>query len=350
MFRRPEWVLFLLLSAFSAGAAQQFPGVGRTATPDEIAAWDIDVRPDFKGLPAGQGSVRDGENLWEAKCSSCHGTFGESAEVFGPLAGNTTADDIKTGRVAKLKEAGPRTTLMKVATVSTLWDYIHRAMPWNAPKSLSVNEVYAVLAYLLNLGGIVPEDFTLSDKNIAEVQARMPNRNGMTQAHGLWKVDGKPDTHNTRCMKNCRADEIKSVLPDYARNAHGNLREQNRIFGEVRGVDTTVAAAAELTQVPVLAAAAPQTNAKAPGRPPNEIFSKNGCLACHGLTNKIVGPGFNQIAAKYAGKPDAEAHLKNKIAQGGAGVWGAIPMPPQPQLRDDDLKKIVDWIVAGAKP
>src|ERR1700682_3162498 len=71
-----------------------FPGVGRTATPAEITAWDIDVRPDFKGLPPGSGSVTQGRKVWDDKCASCHGTFGESNEVFTPLVGGTTADDI----------------------------------------------------------------------------------------------------------------------------------------------------------------------------------------------------------------------------------------------------------------
>ena len=146
--------------ALAAGAAlaqtAAFHGIGRPATPKEVAAWDIDVRPDFKGLPKGSGSVAQGMDIWEAKCASCHGVFGESNEVFTPLVGGTTKDDVKTGRVARLTDpAYPgRTTLMKVATVSTLWDYIHRAMPWNAPKSLSTDEVYAVTAYLLNLGGV----------------------------------------------------------------------------------------------------------------------------------------------------------------------------------------------------
>ena len=73
-----------------------------------------------------------------------------------------------------------RTTLMKVATLSTIWDYINRAMPWNAPKSLEVDEVYALTAYLLHLGYIVEYDFVLSNENINDVQAQMPNRNGMT--------------------------------------------------------------------------------------------------------------------------------------------------------------------------
>src|SRR5438552_2411857 len=78
------------------------PSVGRPATPAEIAAWDIDVRPDFKGLPPGSGSVAEGQKVWDAKCASCHGTFGESNEVFTPLVGGTTTQDVKTGRVAAL--------------------------------------------------------------------------------------------------------------------------------------------------------------------------------------------------------------------------------------------------------
>src|SRR5512140_3511634 len=153
--------LFVIVPAL---AGTSYPGVGRAATPAEIKAWDIDVRPDFKGLPPGSGSVSKGQDVWEAKCASCHGTFGESNEVFTPIVGGTTQEDIKAGRVkALLDPEQPRTTLMKVPTLSTLWDYINRAMPWNAPKTLTTEEVYAVTAYILNLGGIVGDDFVLSD-------------------------------------------------------------------------------------------------------------------------------------------------------------------------------------------
>jgi len=100
--------LAVALSAAVAGSAWaqstklKLEGVGRTATPAEIKAWDIDVRPDFKGLPAGSGSVSKGQDVWEAKCASCHGVFGESTEVFTPIVGGTTKKDIETGRVANL--------------------------------------------------------------------------------------------------------------------------------------------------------------------------------------------------------------------------------------------------------
>jgi S-disulfanyl-L-cysteine oxidoreductase SoxD len=227
-------------------AATNFPGIGRSAAPQEIAAWDIDVRPDFKGLPAGAGSVAKGQEVWEGKCASCHGVFGESNEVFSPLIGGTTAEDIKMGQVANLKRSDypGRTTLMKASSLSTLWDYINRAMPWTQPKSLSVEEVYAVTAYMLNLGNVVPADFTLSDKNIRDVQKRLPNRNGMTTAHALWPGNelggsGKPDVSAKACMKDCAPEpKVHSILPPFARNAHGNLADQNRPVGAQRGADT----------------------------------------------------------------------------------------------------------------
>lgn len=327
------------------------PGIGRVATPDEVKAWDIDVRPDFKGLPPGSGSVAKGMEVWEGKCASCHGVFGESNEVFTPIVGGTTADDIKTGRVKGLVHGEGRTTLMKVATLSTLWDYINRAMPWNAPKSLTTEEVYAVTAYILHLGDIVPDNFVLSDQNIRDVQNRMPNRNGMTTNHGLWLPNGKPDVRNTACMRNCEVDAVKiaSYLPDFARDAHGNLIEQNRPVGPVRGVDVTKPPGtrpSSAAPAPTVVAAAP---AAATAASPLELAKAQGCTACHGVNNKIVGPGFTEIAAKYRGRADAEAYLAGKVRGGGSGVWGAVPMPAQPQLKDDEVNVLAKWIAGGAK-
>src|SRR3954465_6774667 len=98
------FVALLCTASFArAEGKASYPGIGRDATPREVAAWDIDVRPDFKGLPAGSGSVAMGQQVWESKCASCHGVFGESNQVFNPLIGGTTVDDVKTGRVASLK-------------------------------------------------------------------------------------------------------------------------------------------------------------------------------------------------------------------------------------------------------
>lgn len=338
-----------ILAATGIALGAGYEGIGRTATPAEIKAWDIDVRPDFKGLPPGSGSVSRGQEIWDAKCASCHGTFGESNEVFTPIIGGTTKEDIKNGRVAALSSANmpQRTTLMKVSTISTLWDYIHRAMPWNAPKSLSNDDVYAVLAYILNLGDIVPEDFTLSDKNIADVQKLLPNRNGTTRAHGLWDVKGKPDVKNVACMKNCPTEaHIASALPDFARNAHGNLADQNRMVGAIRGADTSNVAGVKQS---ASSGAPTQKTASASQVSGKDLANKSGCLACHGISNKIVGPAFTDVAAKYKDDTSAEAKLIAKVKSGGQGAWGSIPMPPQEQLKDDDIKSLVNWVLGGAK-
>ncbi|MEX8502657.1 MAG: c-type cytochrome [Leptothrix ochracea] len=354
---RRSALLTLALVASAAGAqaptpAGSYPGVGRPATPKEIAAWDIDVRPDFKGLPKGSGSVSRGQDVWEGKCAQCHGIFGESNEVFSPLVGGTTAEDIKTGHVAKLMDPSfpGRTTLMKVSTVSTLFDYIQRAMPWTAPKSLSPDEVYAVLAYLLNMGGIVPDNFVLSDKTMAEAQARMPNRNGMTLDHGMWpgksmKTAGKPDVQAVACMKDCVAEpKVGSFLPEFARNNHGNLAEQNRMVGAQHGADTTKPSGTK----PAVGGAVVGAVTRPADAAAIQLIQKNGCVACHAVDSKVVGPAYRDVAKKYAARADGLAYLVGKMKAGSAGVWGAVEMPPQ-TLPDAEARDIAQWLLDGAR-
>ena len=350
MWPKATLLVWVAACAFTAEAQDggRFPAIGRNATPAEVAAWDIDVRPDLKGLPKGSGSVAKGQEVWEAKCASCHGVFGESNEVFNPLVGGTTEADVQSGRVAALQrnDYPGRTTLMKAATVSTLWDYIRRAMPWNAPKSLQTDEVYAVTAYLLNLGRIVPDDFVLSDGTMAEAQRRLPNRNGMTTAHAMWpgkELGGaaRPDVNGTACMANCPVDaKITSSMPAFARNAHGNLAEQNRLVGPQRGIETAQAVAPPPAARPQPAAAA--TGAK--GGAPTEILRKNYCTACHAVDRKLVGPSFQDVAKKYAGQGE---YLAGKIVNGSSGVWGSFPMPRQ-SISADEARQLADWLAAGA--
>ena len=321
------------LAGMTGAASTTFEGIGRAATPDEIAAWDIDVRPDFKGLPKGSGSVAAGQKIWDARCASCHGTFGESNEVFTPLVGGTTADDIRTGRVKSLATGGvARTTLMKVSTISTLWDYIRRAMPWNAPKSLTNDEVYAVLAYLLNLGDILPDNFVLSDANIADVQQKLPNRNGTTRNHGLWDIKGKPDVVNVACMNNCETQvHLASVFPEFARGSHGDLADQNRLVGA-----TSSAPAAQPQSPPIVVAQS---------FVPPEVAKTRGCVACHGVSTKNVGPAFKAIKNKYKDDDSAEAMLAQKIRAGSSGVWGEFPMPPNTRVTKEEAAELAHWIM-----
>jgi len=355
----PERGALLLAGALMLGTAlaraageAAYPGIGRAATPKEVAAWNIDVRPDFRGLPPGSGSVASGQDVWEGKCASCHGVFGESNEVFTPLVGGTTPEDLKSGRVARLTDpAFPgRTTFMKTSTISTIWDYVNRAMPWNAPKSLRTDEVYGVVAYLLNMAGVVPDGFVLSDANIAEVQKRLPNRNGTTVDHGLWPGKGignggKPDVVATACMHDCETEpKVASFMPDFARNNQGNLADQQRWIGPQRGIQTAAA--------PADSPARPAAAAPLPGDEPAAgralaLAGRYTCTACHGVDTKIVGPAFKDVAAKYRERADAEGYLAAKIRSGGQGLWGSMAMPPQ-SLPDADLKVIAAWLAQGA--
>ncbi|EKF7416842.1 TPA: cytochrome c [Pseudomonas aeruginosa] len=237
----------LLISPALLGA-EAYPGIGRPATAGEVKAWDIDVRPDLLGLPPGQGSVTTGKEVFTAKCAACHGMAGESDALYTPLIGGTTLADMDSGQVAALAQSSPfdRRLFMKVATISTLFDYVQRAMPWTQPKTLKADEVYAVTAYLLHLQGVVAADFILTAQNMAEVQQRLPNRNGMLTDHGMWPGaaateggignGGKWDAQGSSCQQNCAVEgEVKRDMPAMLRKAAGAPTEQNRDYGPVRG-------------------------------------------------------------------------------------------------------------------
>jgi len=136
--------------------------LGRPVTSDEIAAWDIDVRPDGAGLPKGRGSVQQGEQIYREKCIACHGENGTGGP-FDTLVGRIPEDAfpfaLNPGAVKTIGNYWPYAT--------TLYDYINRAMPHNAPGSLGNDEVYALVAYLLHKNDIVPADTVLSADNLA---------------------------------------------------------------------------------------------------------------------------------------------------------------------------------------
>lgn len=312
---------------------------GRIAKPEEIAAWDIDVRPDGHGVRPGRGSVERGQQVYDAQCASCHGTFGESNSYLA-LAGGVRPEDLKTGRASRLRDAEVLRTLgTKLNAATTLFDYIYRAMPWTNPMSLSVDDTYAVTAYVLHLNDIVAADFELSDANI--VGLPMPNRNGMTRAHGMGSVRGKPDVQGRLCMADCVAQvRITSELPDYARDAHGELAQQFRPIGPKGAVQTMIAKA------PVKPAAAAISVASAAA--PADLLNRNACLACHHPSNRVVGPSFREVGARHASRSDAEAYIARKIREGGSGSWGAIPMPAQPALQEAEAQALARWILGGA--
>lgn len=180
-------VLPLLIALlFSAAPAAARYDLGRPASPDEIAGWDIDVLPDGSGLPPGQGSVKEGEKVFAQSCAACHGTKGEGKPMDRLVGGKGT-----------LATSAPVLTVGSYwPYATTLFDYIRRAMPFSAPKSLTADQIYAVSAYLLYLNGIVGDDAVMDAKTLPQV--RMPNRDGFISP------DPRPDIREERCQKNCR--------------------------------------------------------------------------------------------------------------------------------------------------
>lgn len=188
--------LGLLLSWSAAAELSERFGFGRAATPEEITGWDIDVRPDGKGLPDGSGSAMEGEPIYEAKCATCHGIFGEGQGRWPVLAGG----------YGTLTEDRPDKTVGSYwPYASTLWDYIHRAMPFYEPQSLSNDEVYALTAYVLYLNDIVEDDFVADRDTLPAVE--MPNRDG-------FYFDPRPDVQAVACMENCRDPDSIQITWD----------------------------------------------------------------------------------------------------------------------------------------
>lgn len=155
------------------------PNLGTLATPEEIAGWDISIPPDGANLPDGKGTPEQGAALYAAKCASCHGQDGEGS----------TAEELVGGRGSL---AGPDPTLTIGSYwpyATTLFDYVRRAMPPEAPLSLSTDEVYAVSAYLLYLNKIIPEDAEMNARTLPAV--KMPNRDGFVRIYPHQHLEGR---------------------------------------------------------------------------------------------------------------------------------------------------------------
>lgn len=183
--RNLSFAVALVAIAFIANAqAETHYGIGRAATPAEIAGWNIDIDRDGNNLPAGSGTVSHGHDVFDQQCAGCHGAKGEGG-VGDKLVGGQ-------GTIATPKPVKTVGSFWPYAP--TLFDYIRRAMPQNAPQSLTNEDVYAVSAYVLHLNGLLPADATLDAKSLPAI--KMPNRN-------MFVGDPRPDVKNPACMAGC---------------------------------------------------------------------------------------------------------------------------------------------------
>jgi S-disulfanyl-L-cysteine oxidoreductase SoxD len=285
----------LCASFLAAPAMADKMGLGRTALPEEIAAWNLDVSPDGTGLPAGSGSAYDGEEIFAEHCAVCHGDFAEGVDNWPKLAGgaDTLADE------DPLKTVGSYWPHL-----STAWDYVNRSMPFGNAQSLAPDDVYAIVAYILYSNDLVDDDFVLSNENFLDVE--MPNAEGFilddrdtSEAH-FWKAEP--------CMSNCKdAVEITmratvlDVTPD-------------------EGESTEEEAKAEVAPVAEVVVAALDAELVAKGE---KVFKK--CKACHqvgeGAKNKS-GPQLNNILGRPLGAIEGFKYSKAMSQMGADGqVW-----------------------------
>jgi S-disulfanyl-L-cysteine oxidoreductase SoxD len=167
-------------------------GLGHTASAEEIAAWDIDVRPDGHGLPRGKGTAQQGEELFQERCAVCHGDFGEGRDRWPVLAGG----------LGTLKKDRPDKTVGSFwPYASTIMDYVRRAMPFGNAQSLTPDELYALTAYILQLNEVIKDpNFELNEKNFTTI--KMPNEQEFydddreSAEKAFWRKDP--------CMKDCK--------------------------------------------------------------------------------------------------------------------------------------------------
>ena len=189
----------LMCLGLGAVAEPKHLGIGREATPAEIAGWDIDIRPDGKGLPPGKGTVKQGEEIFMQQCAACHGEFGESAGRWPILSGGD----------GTLKSDDPVKSVGSYwPYASTVIDYIRRAMPFGNAQSLSNDELYAVTAYVLYLNDIIKdESFELNATTFKSI--KLPNELNFhsddreTTEKAFWQKNP--------CMTNCLPGEAKVI-------------------------------------------------------------------------------------------------------------------------------------------
>jgi cytochrome c len=151
--------------------AQESPGLGVPATPEQVAGWDISIGPDGAGLPPGSGTAAAGKSVYEAKCVACHGVDG---------AGRP--NDVLVGGQGTLRDAAPVRTIGSYwPYATTLFDYVRRAMPYVTPHSLTADETYALTAYLLALNGVIDQTAVMDATTLPKIV--MPNRDNFDSAY-----------------------------------------------------------------------------------------------------------------------------------------------------------------------
>jgi len=318
---------------------------GRAATANEIKAWDVDALPDGSGLPEGEGSVEEGDELYEAQCASCHGDFGGGGNGYPQLAGGNQDKDkngivitLKNQRLAPGMDAPKRTigTYWPVAT--TLFTYIRDAMPYATPKSLTANETYAITAYLLAQNSIeidgveMDDEYVLNKEKLSKVV--LPNRNGFypnidgptgpADVKAFFADRAKNIGSGTRCMTDCKDPGMDGKTEATVMKIGYEMKDVVPAYSTVRDLPPVVE---------------DKSISKA------ERMYNESCKLCH-ATDQMGAPAVGDVAAwREVTAKGIEKVIYNSIN----GMGGMPPKGGNEDLIPSEVKEIVDFMIESSQ-
>ncbi|PZX38950.1 sulfur dehydrogenase subunit SoxD [Roseinatronobacter thiooxidans] len=303
-----------LLTLGAVPALAEPLGIGRAALPEEVAAWDVAIMPDGRGLPQGGGNVLDGEDLWIEQCAVCHGDFAEGAGNWPQIVG---------GLGTLMDDRPVKTTDSYWPHLSTVWDYVNRSMPFGAAQTLTGDEVYAITAYILYSGGLVDDDFELTHENFTSIT--LPNADG-------FFVDDRDDVElplftQEPCMSDCRAPvSISARATDIDVTPEFPIIRFTYSDGSAPApapTDTVEEASAEPEAAP--AEEAVQMASLDPALVAAGEAAWRQCRTCHQLGDGArngTGPQLNGVVGQAAGHADGFRYSPALIeASEGGLVW-----------------------------
>ncbi|MDB0052985.1 c-type cytochrome [Ascidiaceihabitans sp.] len=306
MLKFPKSATLIAAAIFLSGpVSAEKLGLGRSALPEEIAAWDREIRPDGTGLPVGSGDALVGEEIFADQCAACHGDFAEGIDNWPKLAGGADTLDHED----PLKTVGSYWPYL-----STAYDYIKRSMPYGNAGTLSDDDVYSIVAYILYSNDLIEDDFVLSNETFLDVE--MPNAAGFI-------LDDRAQTEYVQwsgepCMENCKS-EVKVTMRALVLDVTPE-EEKTEVAAAVEAEVVPEPVAAPVVEVAAFDVKLAEAGAK--------VFKK--CKSCHqigdGAKNKS-GPILNGIFENAAGAVDGFKYSKAMRKAADAGlVWDNVEL------------------------
>ena len=318
---------------------------GRAATANEIIAWDVDALPDGTGLPEGEGSVEEGDELYEAQCASCHGDFGGGGNGYPQLAGGNQDKDengivitLKNQRLAPGDDAPKRTVGTYWPKATTLFTYIRDAMPYATPKSLSANETYAITAYLLAQNGIeidgveMDDEYVLNAEKLTKVvlannDGFYPNIDGPTgpaDVKAFYADRAKNIGSGTRCMTDCKDPGMDGKTEATVMKIGYEMKDVVPAYSTVRDLP-------------------PEVEDKSISK--GEKLYNESCKLCH-ATDNMGAPALGDVDAwREVTAKGLEEVVYNSIN----GIGGMPPKGGNEDLIPSEVKLIVEFMIDSSK-